>query len=73
MCALESRLLRSVGTVGCRLLPATMAAASSDFVAGRELGVGILVEFLGLIESFGGVCSSVWGAKEDGWSFQTSV
>ena len=78
MCALESSLLRSVGTLGCRLLPATKAAAKTDFVAGRELGVlSGLVEFLGVIESFRGVCSSVWGAEaskvEVGWSFQTSV
>ena len=62
MCALESSLLRSLGRLAVRclllLLPASKAAAAP------ELGVGILLEFLGLDESFRGVCGSV-GRSED--------
>ena len=80
MCALESSLLRSLGRLaGCcfllllLLLFATKAAAETDFVAGSELGVGILLEFLVLDESFEGVSGSVGEAEESGWSVQTSV
>ena len=76
MCALESSLLRSLGRLAacCLLLLmalfATKAAAETDFVAGSELGIGILLEFLVLDESFEGVCEE---AEECGWSVQTSV
>ena len=79
MCALESSLLRSLGRLaGCFLLLllllfATKAAAETDFVAGSELGVGILLDFLVPDESFEGVSGSVGEAEESGWSVQTSV
>ena len=70
MFALESSLLRSLGSLaGCSLL----LLDETDFVARPELGVEILLEFVGLDESFGGVCGSVGGSEESGWSFQTSV
>ena len=72
MCALESSLLRSLGRLaGCCLL--LLLSPTKDFVACRELGVEILLESLGLDESFGGVCGSVGGWEESGSSFHTSV
>ena len=63
MFALESSLLRSLGRLAgcCLLLLLSPTKDETDFVAGRELGVEILLESLGLDESFGGVCGSVGG------------